>query len=526
MNFFKIFKQYPNLCLGLLLFVAGLILYTPTLHNPMFWDDNDFIVNNQFIKDWSLYKNVWTQNVIAGSNLTSNYWRPGLLTVFSIEWHLWGNNPIGFHAVNTLFHAANGVLLFILLYYLFKRKSTAFFTALIFIIHPLQTEAISYVNSLGDALSTFFVLLGLIAIALSVGARTAKQILLISLASVLYILAQVSKETAIIMGPLAVLVLITLYYHTHAKEKVEEILKRILPFFVLASTYLILRAGPLNFKNSFNLYDTQTTFSASILVRMFTFCKVIFIYLGLIFWPANLHMERTVDIITSWRSPWVLAGLLLFMVSASIIWLCRIKAKPVSFGLLWFFICLIPVSNILVPINGILYEHWLYLALSGITLAISYSVFIIWHKFPKLQGPLAIVILIIFLSLAGRTYLRNQDWSNAIRFYKQTLKNNPSSYRIWNNLGMEYANLKQNDLAEDAYQHAIDLDDTNAVALYNLGNLKLAENKYTEAETLWWKALEGDPKFIYAYNQLLYYYQQTGQKEKMIKVYKLWQQVQ
>jgi hypothetical protein len=219
MTLSKLFHKYPNWFLSLLLFVAALVLYAPTLHNPLFWDDNDFIVNNQFIKDWGLYKNVWTQNVIAGSNLTSNYWRPGLLTVFSIEWHLWGNNPAGFHAVNSLFHAINGVLIFLILYLLFKRRSVAFFTALIFLIHPLQTEAISYANSLGDALSTFFVLLGLISIVLSVGSKTIKTILLITLASVCYVLAQISKETAIIMGPLAVLILITLYYHTHVKEK-------------------------------------------------------------------------------------------------------------------------------------------------------------------------------------------------------------------------------------------------------------------------------------------------------------------
>jgi tetratricopeptide (TPR) repeat protein len=91
---------------------------------------------------------------------------------------------------------------------------------------------------------------------------------------------------------------------------------------------------------------------------------------------------------------------------------------------------------------------------------------------------------------------------------------------------MEYADLKQNNLAEDAYQHAIDLDSTNAVALYNLGNLKLVENKLEDAEKLWTRAINADPKFVYGYNQLIYYYQQTGQKEKMLRVYKQWQKTQ
>jgi hypothetical protein len=143
----KLIKKYPLWSLSLLLFAIALLLYVPTLHSQLFWDDNDFIVNNTYIKDWGQYKNLWTQNVIAGSNLNSNYWRPGLLTVFSIEWHLWGNSPVGFHAVNSVFHALNAVLIFLILYYLFKKKSIAFFSALIFVIHPLQTEAVSYANS-------------------------------------------------------------------------------------------------------------------------------------------------------------------------------------------------------------------------------------------------------------------------------------------------------------------------------------------------------------------------------------------
>lgn len=522
--FSRIFSRAPLLWLSLFLCTSAICVYANTFHNQMFWDDNDFILDNAYIKNISNFPKFWTENLIAGSGLLSNYYRPTLLSVFSIEWHLWGNNPIGYHVTNTLFHAANGVLLFLLLFTCFKKKSLAFFTALIFVIHPLQTEAVSYANSLGDSLSVFFVLIGLNLLAQTKDRPPLQGFFLTLAAALSYILAQTSKETGIIFGPLAFLVLLTIYRTAHWKQKVEELIKKLLPVGVLTITYLALRAGPLNFKNSFNLYDTPTDYSSNILVRLYTFCKIIFTYLGLIFWPQHLHMERGVSPILSYTSPWVWAGAALILALLIAAWLLRKRALPVSFGIIWFFICLIPISNILVPINGQLYEHWLYLALSGIALAVIYLLSLLWRYLPSLQITIAVISIFAIGTLSIRTVLRNQEWATAIGFYKQTLNYAPHSYRLWNNLGMEYAEAKQTEKALDAYNEAIKLDPANPVALYNRANLIRDQGDLLGAISVYEQILGIDPYFYYAYPNLANAYQRLGKKQEFNLTIERWKQ--
>jgi len=153
-------KPFSNYLVILLLVVVGFVLYANTFQNQMFWDDDDGILKNQFIQNWQYFPKYFSENLIAGAGLLSNYWRPILLTVFSLEWHLWENWAPGYHFVNTSFHITDAVLLFFILLYIFKNRWLAIFTALVFLVHPLQTEAVAYVSGLGDSLSVFFIFLG------------------------------------------------------------------------------------------------------------------------------------------------------------------------------------------------------------------------------------------------------------------------------------------------------------------------------------------------------------------------------
>jgi len=152
-----------NAFLAVTLAVVPIIVYFSSFANKMFWDDNDFILNNLYVKSWSLYGHIWKENIVAGAGLVSNYFRPVLATFFAIEWHQWQTWAPGWHMVNTSFHAADAVLLFFILLILFKKRWLAFGTAIIFALHPVQTEAVTYVNSLGDSLSVYLIFAGLLA---------------------------------------------------------------------------------------------------------------------------------------------------------------------------------------------------------------------------------------------------------------------------------------------------------------------------------------------------------------------------
>ena len=212
--------------------VVGFVIYGNTLVNQMFWDDFDFILNNQYIRDWQYLPNFFSQNVIAGAGLASNYWRPVLQIVFSFEWHTWGDFAPGYHFVNIVFHITDAVLLFFVLNLIFQKKWLSAVTALVFLVHPIQTEAVSYVNSLGDSLSVFWMLSG-IWFYLQYLKKANRQYYFVTL--FLYVLALMSKETAIIMPVALALAHFFIFPKEVAiRERLKRIAKKIWPFLLIA----------------------------------------------------------------------------------------------------------------------------------------------------------------------------------------------------------------------------------------------------------------------------------------------------
>ncbi|MGC8867035.1 MAG: hypothetical protein ACP5PA_02335, partial [Elusimicrobiales bacterium] len=100
----KLAQKSLNRYFIILFIVVGFILYANSFQNQMFWDDDDFILKNRFIKDWRYLPKYFSENIIAGSGLLSDYWRPMLLIIFCLEWHLWKDWSFGYHFVNTSFH--------------------------------------------------------------------------------------------------------------------------------------------------------------------------------------------------------------------------------------------------------------------------------------------------------------------------------------------------------------------------------------------------------------------------------------
>ena len=493
-NFFQLLKKYRIFFVIAIFIVIGFSIYANSFRVPIFWDDEDNITNNAYIKDWRYFPRFFSENLIAGAGLLSNYWRPMLLTVLSTEWHIWKDWPAGYHLINISLHIANAVFLFLILFYLFKNNWLAFLTALAFLVHPLQTEAITPVTGTADPLWFFFALLSIIFFL--------KKYRLLSLMA--FVFALMSKEIAIVIPTLIFIIDFFLKSGEEIrsfKEKLKEIFKKIWPFWALAFFYIFLRAAVLNFKNSFNFYDAGSIFASDPYVRLVTFFRILMVYLGLIFRPFNLHMERTVEVASSFFSLDIILGSIIF-IGLLVLAFTQFKKWPIfSFGILWFFICLAPTSNILIPINNLLYEHWLYAPLVGIFMVLFWFLLSIFEK--KYYRWILFIIIggyLIFLSYL--TVKRNQEWRNPIVFYSQILQYAPSSYRVINNLGKAYAETGNRQMAEVTYRKAINLFPDVSVAYHNLANLYKNDGKEEIAEQYYKTAIKIDPEFVYSYNAL------------------------
>lgn len=492
------------------LVLIGFSLYLNTLNNPLFWDDYDGILHNLYIQNWAYWPKFFTENLVAGAGFLSDYWRPMILIVFSTAWHLWRDNPLGYHLINIVLHISNAILLFFILKKIFKKDGLSFLIALIFLIHPVQTEAIAYVSGIGDPLSVFFIFLSSFFFIKFLEKAKAKFLML---STIFFVLALMSKETAIITPLILFLVGFCYFDEQPIKKKIQKILIYLIPLIIIAMIYFGLRLTILNFKNTLNLYNEENFFTKRLDIRILTFFKTLPFYFNFMFLPLDLHMERQIEIPKSILDPMVLLGI--FITSILTFFLIEYFDKDYifSFGILWFFITIFPMSNILIPVSGLIYEHWLYLPLIGIFL----SLFWILIKLVKTYQleKISIIILIIFLTFLGlRTVIRNFDWRDPVSFYQQIIQHNPKSYRIWNNLGIEAEKQGKIELAKKAYEQATVLDSNNPVAFHNLGVVFLRENNLEKAEFYFKTAIEKDEKFFYSYLLLSKLYWDNKQLDK------------
>ncbi|MBI5356604.1 tetratricopeptide repeat protein [Candidatus Collierbacteria bacterium] len=507
----------------LILILAGFIAYGNTLKNGLFWDDDEFIKRNEFIRSFSQWPNWLTKPLTAGAGVNSNYYRPFLMASFTVDYHLWGLWPAGYHFENILWHTAAGILLYIFLKEFLQKFSIqhsvfsieskiAFSTALLWLVHPIHVEAIAYANSRGDSMATFFILLSLI---LWLKNK-------IKGSAIAFILALLSKEFAIVTPGL--ILLIESLRGASATWQSREIpttpktgfrndgkAKAFLAITSIAITYIFLRLTALNFQNTLNFYGTDLTktdqnqpfarYAASLPVRLITFMKILPIYAGILVWPNNLHMERTVEMPASIADSGVLIP---FSAVSLLIVFCFLfirKSSIPAFAAGWFFISIVPVSGI-IPISQILAEHFLYLPSIGFFLIISWLVFSLIFKLIKSEKWRRISLFFVFCSLFFplllKTIRQNRVWRDPITFYEYTLAHAQPTARVYNNLAMAYADIKNHDKAIENYQKSIALGDIYPNPHYNLGNTFVETGELNKAEEEYKKALKIDPNFSYA----------------------------
>lgn len=481
----------------LILAVLGFLIYANSLKNEFFWDDDDGVVNNLYIKDFSYFPKYFSESLISGSGQVSNYWRPLVLISFAVDYKLSGLNPFGYHLTNTILHILAAWLSFLLLYKISGKKFLSLIVSVIFLVHPLQTEAVTYVSGRADSLSAIFVLLSTLSYFNFRQQDNSKKYLAISLFS--FVLALLVKEQSITLPGLIFLVELFFFFD---KKKWRDSLHYFAPFVLVAVAYFILRITALNFNDLLSGVDYSDIYDSSLKIRLLTFTKVFVKYFSLLFFPFNQHMAYEIAPVTSIFS-WaflkfiILIGGLIYIIKKY--WSSH---KLVIFGLAWFIVLLLPRTNI-ISINRPLYEHWLYLPMLGFWLAFILLVQEVIKKFSLKKVFVWYLLLFLTFYFSVLTIRRNSDWRDPITFYEKNLKYTPNSFIQRNNLGMAYAGDNRFEDAIKEYQKAIEIADIYPQVHYNLGNALVALGRTQEAEIEYYRTIEMSPQFSFPYNNLL-----------------------
>ncbi len=498
----------------------------------MHWDDDDWIINNPNVHSLSgeNIKNIFTKDILSGFGLNSNYYRPLLLISFAFNWVMHGSGPVGYHLISNLFHIGNAILIFILLSTCTTRrvvhgetvdnfgKRAAFIASLLWLVHPLNVEAVAYISGRGDPMSVFFILL-----ALWLYVKNKKW-----WAAVLFILAILSRETAILFPALLMIFYVSFASKLKFWPAFKDALKKSLPYWAISVFYFVLRLTILNFRDTLNFYNESNLYTEHLSYRLYTFGQVLVEYLKLIFVPLGLHMERNVLVNTSLTQWPVWLGFLLIALMVYLAVKSFKKNRIWFFAFAWFFVAISPVSGI-IPVNAIMYEHWLYLPLIGLFALAGWYADVLLTKVRSrvFIYRLAIILLVLYLGFFSiASAKRNLAWGNPTKFYEDILRYNPNTVRIITNLGNIYSANQEYEKAADMYKRAISVDgETFAQPYYNLGNVYNAQGKPQEAEKMYIKAIQVDPSFHFAYRNLAILYARYGFFQQAIDVLKAFKQI-
>jgi tetratricopeptide (TPR) repeat protein len=370
-----------------------------------------------------------------------------------------GTGVFGFHLTNLLIHLGNVYLVYRLAQELICQqwhqqnlKYVPIFSALLFAVHPINTEAVSYISGRSAALMTLFYLAGLLAY---INGRLQQNKLLLHVVTPLsFLLALSVKETAVTF-PLALLVW---EYFCGGKWRGQ--------FQATWSSWILLLIAMLIFLFSDNyLAQMQrsadfNTFSGNVATQLFAF-----VYL-LRQWALPLWLNIDPDLPVLHGIDNAFWPLLLILMMFAVMLASRIRRPWITFAIAWATIQLLPLYLFL-PRIDIANERQMYLA--GVPFMM---VFCVELSILLDESKMRRVAVIVLISLATLTVLRNQVYSNEIALWEDTAQKSPDKARVHNNLGYAYMLNKQEDQARIEFTVALRLDPHLVKARYNLDRLK------------------------------------------------------
>lgn len=467
---------------------ATFLLYGNTFSVPWYFDD----VNG--ILEWPGLHNLR----LAFFNLLSS--RGVAKFSFALNYYLGGIDPAGYHLVNTLVHAGSALFLYPILKRIFRGSSLApILGTLLFAVHPLQTQAVTYVVQRSTCLAGFFFLLALYLYIKSREEEHQSSMLALGYMASAVIagaMALFTKENSVVLP--VVIFLFDRYFMGNHPGGLRQSLRRALPFAVVPILFTAFIYG-MTLVSSKGLITLTGTDSTMVSLRHLTplayfvtqFC-VIWTYMRLILAPYGLALDHAYPVaqkLFTLSHTVAGTGLLGLLCLA---WGLRERAPRISFGIAWFFLTL-AVESSFIPLDP-LFEHRLYLPLIGFVIVI----LDLWGRLPGRKGALMLMVGVI-VAFAVLTWQRNALWNDPVAFQEDNLHQAPNSERVRLALSQAYVGRQRYDEAVKILLEAIDLNPQYADLYNNLGSLYDIKGERDKAEEYLQRAIEINPRFGKAY---------------------------
>lgn len=536
---------------ALLIVAIGLLCYSNTFDAPFQWDDVPYIQNNPTIKGLG---DFWNPSNEVGLKEYSRALRTrsmGYLT-FLINYKISGFDVTGYHVINISVHLINALLTYLLILLTLNTpalsksrlrdhaKSIGLISALFFVCHPVQIEAVTYVFQRHASLAAMFYLLSLAlyivwrleSIRVIERARIHGKMFRNKMAPIFYlasllsaVLAMNTKENAFTL-PFSIL----LYEFIFMDRK--RLFKRVSSLIPFALTLFIIPLSMTGLDRSMGEIIGSIGLSSkgyALIERadyLFTQMRVIVTYLRLLVFPVGQNIAYEHSIYNSFLAPPVLLSFLflLFIFSIGIYCLRRSRAtdnafRITAFGIFFFFLTL-SVESSVIPIPMVINEYRLYLPSIGFFMAIVPSVYFLSLNLKTARKALIVFLMLLIFINAGATFARNTIWETRTGLWEDTVKKSPHSAVAHFNLAVAYNEKGMNQRAIDHYRTVVRLDPLYVEAYYGLGVLYHSSGLTGNAIENYLAALKLNPNFAEANNNMGAIYNEIGMYKEAIRHFK------
>jgi len=531
-----------------LLLLAGLIFtYSNHFNNPFHFDDDHTIVNNVWVKDIKNIPKFFTDATTSSSLPQNQSYRPGVTTLNTIDYAIAqkdpfniGNNdlyptdkglkPFYFHLDIFICFILQAILMFLLIYKTLNQtinhrwnKYFALFIVALYSFHTAMAETVNYIISRSDGFSTLMVLLAFV-IFIYFPKKRKFQFYLIP-----YILGFLVKEPALMFGPILFFYILLIEKQTDLsklflKENLAKVISSfksvIIPLFVGILLYLLNKR-----------MQPETFFTAIISPWHYLITQpfVIVQYVKTFLLPTELSAD------TDWQPLTTILDIRFFMgvmFIVGLVWAAfRFSRKaifrPVSFGIFWFFLALLPTSSI-IPLSEVLNDHRIYFPYIG--LALSLSILLIYviilrdeKKFLSTTWMKVLTGLLIIGVLSGHAYSahqRNKVWSSYESLWLDVVKKSPENGRGLMNYALSQMRKGNYPIAKEYFEKALVLSPNYSLIHINLGVLHNALNDPQGAEKYFKNAIAIGSyidQAYYYYGNFLYQQKRYDEATQMLK---------
>jgi tetratricopeptide (TPR) repeat protein len=503
-----------NWILSLLLVVTTVLVYLPVRHYPFVnYDDPDYVAQNPAVRAGLTWRGVeWAFTTMHASN-----WHPFTWLSFMLDCQLFGLNAGGDHFVNVLFHAANTVLLFVLLLRLTGACWPSVFIAALFAWHPLHVESVAWIAERKDVLSAFFGLLALLAYAgyaqrrsKTAGQGPREEIAVPALGARLSIFNYFLVLFFFACGLMAKPMLVTLPFvfllldywplrrASHFELRFSHWFSLVLekwPFFVMAAascivTFVAQKRGqtiaPLEeYPLSFRISNTALAYAE---------------YLFKSVYPVNLTVIYPLHEIISWGK--VAGTIVVLVVISGLVWWARRRHPYLLTGWLWYLGMLVPVIGLVQVGPQAMADRYTYLPLVGVFMGIAFGMGDLAKKLRLAPGLMVSFAGMVLGGCLLMTARQLQYWQNSETLFEHALAVTTGNSIAQGNLGVALSEADRLQAALEHFREAVRIKPKDPLAHNNLGVALATTGHLQEAMEQFREALRLAPNYIKAHNNL------------------------